>query len=133
MASMRVYVCRPAHSPSASPVGVLTAVFIETTMSSSSTRSSRYVSPYTALHPSPRAIADVGLVEGEPGLVAVDPAYGDDHTHQGELPDGGEFGAGCDGVTVPPGCQSGREGGREGRTRRGREEGREGERGGQRG
>ena len=62
-------------------------------------------------------------------LVAVDPAYGDDHTHQGELPDGGEFGAGCDGVTVPPGCQSGREGGREGRTRRGKEEGREGQRG----
>ena len=67
-------------------------------------------------------------------------SYGDDHTHQGELPDGGEFGAGCDGVTAPPGCQSGREGGREersreggrkggreGRTRRGREEGREGD------
>ena len=63
-------------------------------------------------------------------MVAVDPAYGDDHTHQGELPDGGEFGAGCDGVTVPPGCQSGREGGREG----GREEqGEEGRKGGREG
>ena len=74
----------------------------------------------------PRAIADVGLEEGEPGLVAVDPAYGDDHTHQGELPDAGEFGAGCDGVTVPPGCQSGREGGREGGREEQGEEGRKG-------
>ena len=55
-------------------------------------------------------------------MVAVDPAYGDDHTHQGELPDGGKFGAGCDGVTVPPGCQSGRKGGRvRGRVKEGSE------------
>ena len=59
-------------------------------------------------------------------MVAIDPAYGDDHTHQGELPDGGEFGAGCDGVTVPPGCQSGREGGREGGRDEQGEEGRKG-------
>ena len=51
------------------------------------------------------------MVEGEAGLAAADPGHGDDHTHQGEVPDGGEFGAMCDGVSVPPGSQSGREGG----------------------